>query len=106
MIMDDFLAARAQMAMSLGFHIIFSCVGMVMPFLMAFAHWKYLKTNNEIYKGLTKAWSKGVAILFATGAVSGTMLSFELGLLWPQFMKHAGSIFGMPFFFGRNSLFH
>ena len=59
MFMDDFLAARAQMAMSLGFHIIFSCVGMVMPFLMAFAHWKYLKTNNEIYKGLTKAWSKG-----------------------------------------------
>ncbi|ALR32489.1 cytochrome BD ubiquinol oxidase subunit I [Chryseobacterium sp. IHB B 17019] len=95
--MDDFMAARAQMAMSLGFHIIFSCVGMVMPFLMAFAHWKYLKTNNEIYKGLTKAWSKGVAILFATGAVSGTMLSFELGLLWPTFMKHAGPIFGMPF---------
>lgn len=64
---------------------------------MAFAHWKYLKTNNEVYKGLTKAWSKGVAILFATGAVSGTMLSFELGLLWPGFMKHAGPIFGMPF---------
>ncbi|MCD9619200.1 cytochrome ubiquinol oxidase subunit I [Chryseobacterium gleum] len=95
--MDDFIAARAQMALSLGFHIIFSCVGMVMPFLMAFAHWKYLKTNNEVYKGLTKAWSKGVAILFATGAVSGTMLSFELGLLWPGFMKHAGPIFGMPF---------
>ncbi len=56
--MDDFIAARAQMALSLGFHIIFSCVGMVMPFLMAFAHWKYLKTNNEVYKGLTKAWSK------------------------------------------------
>lgn len=70
---------------------------MVMPFLMAFSHYKYLKTNNEIYKGLTKAWSKGVAILFATGAVSGTMLSFELGLLFPKFMKHAGPIFGMPF---------
>lgn len=95
--MDDFIAARSQMAMSLGFHIIFSCVGMVMPFLMAFSHYKYLKTNNEIYKGLTKAWSKGVAILFATGAVSGTMLSFELGLLWPKFMEHAGPIFGMPF---------
>ncbi len=95
--MDDFIAARSQMAMSMAFHIIFACVGMVMPFLMAFAHWKYLKTKNEIYKGLTKAWSKGVAILFATGAVSGTMLSFELGLLWPEFMKHAGPIFGMPF---------
>lgn len=95
--MDDFIAARAQMALSLGFHIIFACVGMVMPFLMAFAHWKYLKTKNEIYRGLAKAWSKGVAILFATGAVSGTMLSFELGLLWPEFMKHAGPIFGLPF---------
>ncbi|NAW50079.1 cytochrome ubiquinol oxidase subunit I [Elizabethkingia argentiflava] len=95
--MDDFIAARSQMAMSLGFHIIFSCIGMIMPFLMAYAHWKYLRTGNEIYKGLTKAWSKGVAILFATGAVSGTMLSFELGLLWPKFMEHAGPIFGMPF---------
>lgn len=95
--MDDFIAARSQMAMSLGFHIIFACVGMVMPFFMAISHYKYLRTGNEMYKGLTKAWSKGVAILFATGAVSGTMLSFELGLLWPEFMKHAGPIFGMPF---------
>ncbi|WP_126971006.1 cytochrome ubiquinol oxidase subunit I [Gynurincola endophyticus] len=95
--MNDFIAARSQMAMSLGFHIIFACVGMVMPFFMAISHYKYLKTGNEVYKGLTKAWSKGVAILFATGAVSGTMLSFELGLLWPEFMKHAGPIFGMPF---------
>ncbi|WP_353166877.1 cytochrome ubiquinol oxidase subunit I [Empedobacter brevis] len=95
--MDDFIAARSQMAMSLAFHIVFSCVGMVMPFMMAIAHYKYLTTKNEIYKGLTKAWSKGVAILFATGAVSGTMLSFELGLLFPKFMEHAGPIFGMPF---------
>jgi len=95
--MDDFIAARSQMALSLGFHIIFACVGMVMPIFMAISHYKYLKTADEVYKGLTKAWSKGVAILFATGAVSGTMLSFELGLLWPGFMKHAGPIFGMPF---------
>ncbi|MFT3978900.1 MAG: cytochrome ubiquinol oxidase subunit I [Ferruginibacter sp.] len=95
--MDDFLAARSQMAMSLGFHIIFACVGMVMPFFMAISHYKYLKTGDELYRGLTRAWSKGVAILFATGAVSGTMLSFELGLLWPKFMEHAGPIFGMPF---------
>ena len=95
--MDDFLAARSQMAMSLGFHIIFACVGMVMPFFMASAHFLYLKTKNPVYKGLTRAWSRGVALLFATGAVSGTMLSFELGLLWPVFMQHAGGIFGMPF---------
>ncbi|MGA9650800.1 cytochrome ubiquinol oxidase subunit I [Pedobacter sp.] len=95
--MDDFIAARSQMALSLGFHIIFSCIGMVMPFFMAVSHYKWLKTNDEVYKNLTKAWSKGVAIFFATGAVSGTMLSFELGLLWPKFMEHAGPIFGMPF---------
>lgn len=95
--MDDFLAARSQMAMSLGFHIIFACIGMVMPFFMSVSHFIYLKTGNTLYKGLTKAWSRGVAIFFATGAVSGTMLSFELGLLWPTFMEHAGPIFGMPF---------
>ncbi|HEY0056973.1 MAG TPA: cytochrome ubiquinol oxidase subunit I [Pedobacter sp.] len=95
--MDDFIAARSQMALSLGFHIIFSCIGMVMPFFMAVAHYYWLKTNLPVYKNITKAWSKGVAIFFATGAVSGTVLSFELGLLWPGFMKHAGPIFGMPF---------
>jgi cytochrome d ubiquinol oxidase subunit I len=95
--MDNFLAARSQMALSLGFHIIFSCIGMVMPFFMAVSHYLWLKTNNPVYQNVTKAWSKGVAIFFATGAVSGTVLSFELGLLWPTFMKHAGPIFGMPF---------
>lgn len=95
--MDDFLAARSQMALSLGFHIIYACIGMVMPFFMAVSHYQWIKTNHEVYKNLTKAWSKGVAIFFATGAVSGTVLSFELGLLWPTFMKHAGPIFGMPF---------
>lgn len=95
--MDNFLAARSQMALSLGFHIIFSCIGMVMPFFMAVAHYYYLKTDKIVYKNVTKAWSKGVAIFFATGAVSGTVLSFELGLLWPKFMEHAGPIFGMPF---------
>jgi len=95
--MDDFLAARSQMALSLGFHIIFACIGMVMPFFMAVAHYKWLKTGKSVYKNVTKAWSKGVAIFFATGAVSGTVLSFELGLLWPTFMEHAGPIFGMPF---------
>ncbi|SNR68708.1 cytochrome ubiquinol oxidase subunit I [Hymenobacter mucosus] len=95
--MDDFFAARSQMALSLGFHIIFSCIGMVMPFFMAVSHFQWLRSGDENYRNLTKAWSKGVAIFFATGAVSGTVLSFELGLLWPKFMEHAGPIFGMPF---------
>ena len=95
--MTDLFSARMQMAVSLGFHIVFSCIAMVMPFLMVAAHGLWLKTKHPVYYDLTRAWSKGVAILFATGAVSGTVLSFELGLLWPTFMKHAGPIFGMPF---------
>ena len=85
------------MALSLGFHIIYSCIGMVMPFFMAVAHFRWLTTRDQTYRNVTQAWSKGVAIFFVTGAVSGTMLSFELGLLWPRFMEHAGPIFGMPF---------
>lgn len=95
--MNDFIAARSQMALSLAFHIVFSCIGMVMPFFMAVSHFYYLRTGKPVYRNVTRAWSKGVAIFFATGAVSGTVLSFELGLLWPGFMKHAGPIFGLPF---------
>lgn len=95
--MDDLIAARTQMALSLGFHIIFAVIGMAMPFLMSVAHFKWLRTGEEHYYTLTRAWLRGVAIFFATGAVSGTVLSFELGLLWPKFMEHAGPIVGMPF---------
>jgi cytochrome bd ubiquinol oxidase subunit I len=95
--MTDFIAARSQMALSLAFHIVFACIGMVMPFFMAISHYFYLRTGKIVFRNITKAWSKGVAIFFATGAVSGTVLSFELGLLWPAFMKQAGPIFGLPF---------
>ena len=95
--MTDLFAARSQMAISLGFHIIFASIGIAMPFLMAISHWRWLRTKEPVFLELTKAWSKGVAIFFATGAVSGTVLSFELGLLWPRFMEHAGSIIGLPF---------
>ena len=95
--MDSLLAARLQMAFSLGFHIIFAVIGMVMPFLMSASYWHFLRKKNPDALELTKLWMKGVAIFFAVGAVSGTLLSFELGLLWPEFMKHAGPIVGMPF---------
>jgi cytochrome d ubiquinol oxidase subunit I len=95
--MADLFAARSQMAISLGFHIVFASIGIAMPFLMAISHWQWLKTKEPAYLHLTQAWSKGVAIFFATGAVSGTVLSFELGLLWPKFMEHAGPITGLPF---------
>ena len=95
--MTDLLAARAQMAMSLAFHIIFAAVGIAMPLLMVIAEGLWLKTREEVYLTLAKQWAKGTAIMFAVGAVSGTVLSFELGLLWPNFMAYAGPIIGMPF---------
>ncbi|HKC87849.1 MAG TPA: cytochrome ubiquinol oxidase subunit I [Blastocatellia bacterium] len=95
--MDDLLAARSQMAMSLAFHIIFAVAGITTPLLMCIAEWRWLRTRDETYLTLAKRWAKGTAILFAVGAVSGTVLSFELGLLWPEFMRWAGAIIGMPF---------
>jgi cytochrome d ubiquinol oxidase subunit I len=95
--MTDLLAARSQMAMSLGFHIIFAAIGMAMPLLMIIAEWRWLRSGDAIYLTLTKRWAKGTAILFAVGAVSGTVLSFELGLLWPVFMDWAGPLIGPLF---------
>src|ERR671915_281938 len=95
--MSDLLAARSQMAMSLAFHIIFAVVGIGMPVLMVLAERRWQKTGDRIYLDLARRWAKGTAILFAVGAVSGTVLSFELGLLWPGFMQFAGPLIGMPF---------
>ena len=95
--MSDLLAARAQMAISLGFHIIFAEIGIAMPVLMVLAEWRARRTGDAVYRELARRWAKGTAILFAVGAVSGTVLSFELGLLWPEFMRLAGPLIGMPF---------
>lgn len=95
--MSDLIFARAQMGFSLAFHIIFAVAGIALPLMMVIAETLWLKTGNEVYKTLTKRWARGTAVLFAVGAVSGTVLSFELGLLWPGFMKWAGSIIGLPF---------
>ncbi len=95
--MNDFFFARSQMAMSLAFHIVFAALGIGMPLLMAIAEGVYLRTRKPVYLDLSKRWAQGTAILFAVGAVSGTVLSFELGLLWPVFMEKAGAIIGMPF---------
>jgi cytochrome d ubiquinol oxidase subunit I len=85
------------MGMSLAFHILFAVVGIGMPLLMVVAERRWLTTRDPVDLELAKRWSKGTAILFAVGAVSGTVLSFELGLLWPHFMEFAGPIIGMPF---------
>src|SRR4051794_26569767 len=95
--MTDLFAARSQMAMSLAFHIVFAVIGMGMPALMVIAEWRWYKKGDPVLLDLAKRWAKGTAILFAVGAVSGTVLSFELGLLWPAFMQHAGPVVSMPF---------
>ncbi len=95
--MSDLVAARAQMGTSLAFHIIFAALGIGLPLLLVLSEGLYLRTRNPDYKILARKWAKATAILFAVGAVSGTVLSFELGLLWPGFMRYAGSIVGMPF---------
>jgi cytochrome d ubiquinol oxidase subunit I len=95
--LTDLLAARTQMAVSLGFHIIFAEIGVAMPLLMVLAEWRWRRTGDPVYRELAHRWARGTAILFAVGAVSGTVLSFELGLLWPGFMRFAGAVIGMPF---------
>lgn len=95
--MSDLAAARVQMGMSLAFHIVFAVVGIAMPVLMVVAERRWRRSGDPIHLDLAKRWAHGTAILFAVGAVSGTVLSFELGLLWPGFMRFAGAIIGMPF---------
>ena len=93
----DLLYARWQMGVSLAFHIIFAVIGMAMPVMMVAAEAAWLRTGRPEYLDLARRWTRGTAVLFAVGAVSGTVLSFELGLLWPAFMELAGPIIGMPF---------
>src|SRR6185369_6015759 len=85
------------MAMSLGFHIVLAVLGVGMPVLMLLAEWRFLRSGDEEWRTLAKRWSKVFAVLFAVGAVSGTVLSFELGLLWPRLMGVFGPVIGMPF---------
>ena len=93
----DVLFARGQMAYSLAFHIVFAAVGIAMPLLMVIAELAWRRTGAPEYLALAKRWARGTAVFFAIGAVSGTALSFELGLLFPTFMKHAGALVGLPF---------
>ena len=95
--MTDLFAARSQMAISLAFHIVFAAIGIGMPLLMVLSEAMWLRTRDAVWLEITRMWARGVAVFFAVGAVSGTVLSFELGLLWPHFMEYAGPIIGMPF---------
>jgi cytochrome bd ubiquinol oxidase subunit I len=95
--LDSVIAARAGFGMSLGFHIIFAALGIVMPFFLLISQWLWIRRKNPVYLALNKKWTTAFAISYAIGAVSGTALTFELGLLWPRFMDFAGHMIGVPF---------
>ncbi len=99
------LVARIQMALTLGFHIILACLGVGLPVMMLFAEWRFLRTGDKGWKTLARRWSKAFTVLFAIGAVSGTILSFELGLLWPEFMGTFGAVIGLPFVLEASAFF-
>jgi cytochrome d ubiquinol oxidase subunit I len=85
------------MAMSLIFHIVFAAFGIGMPALMVIAERRFLATGEEHYLRLTRKWAKAVGLLFAIGAISGTALPFEIGLLWPRYMQVVGGVVGHLF---------
>jgi cytochrome bd ubiquinol oxidase subunit I len=93
----DALEARRMQALSLAVHIPLVCFGIAFPAMFMFVHGLYLRTRAPHYKALAKRWSKVALILFAVGVVTGTILSFEFGLLWPDFMATFGEVFGLAF---------
>ena len=94
---SNLLAAREQMAFTLGFHIVLSCIGVALPATILVANYIGLKKGDEAALELAKRWSKAMAVTFAVGAVTGTVLSFEFGLLWPHFEERFGAAFGIAF---------
>lgn len=93
----DLYHARMQMALSLGWHIVVACFGVAFPAMVLFAEWRSGRRGDEDLGVLARTWAKAMGVLFAVGAVSGTILSFELGMLWPGLMDRFGEIYGFPF---------
>jgi cytochrome d ubiquinol oxidase subunit I len=94
---SNLLAAREQMAFTLGFHIVLSCLGVALPATILVANYLGLKRGDGDALELARRWSKAMAVTFAVGAVTGTVLSFEFGLLWPAFTGRFGEVFGVLF---------
>src|ERR1700722_4852094 len=91
------LPARAQMATTLGFHIILACLGIALPTIVLIAEFIGLRRPDPIAMKLARRWSQVMGVLVAVGAVTGTVLSFEMGLLWPGLMRRYGAVLGLPF---------
>ena len=93
----EVVPARAQMATTLGFHIILACFGIAFPTIVLVAEYIGLKRSDEAAMTLARRWSQALGVLVAVGAVTGTVLSFEMGLLWPGLMRKYGPVIGLPF---------
>jgi cytochrome bd ubiquinol oxidase subunit I len=91
------LQARQMQALSFSVHIPLVCFGIALPAIILYAEWRYLRTGDELYRTLAKRWTRIMAALFAVGVITGTILSFEMGLLWPNFTATFGSVFGLGF---------
>src|ERR1700752_595976 len=89
--------ARQMQALSLAVHIPLVCFGIAFPVIVLFAEWRDLRTGDELYRTLARRWSRIMLALFAVGVVTGTLLSFELGLLWPVWIQDFGNVFGLGF---------
>src|SRR5215217_5581753 len=96
---SELAPARSQMAFTLGFHIILACLGVAFPALMLIDNYRGLRRNDPDALRLAERWSKVAAVTFAVGAVTGTVLSFEFGLLWPEFSGRFGEVYGVLFVF-------
>ncbi len=94
---DYLFQARQMQAMSFAVHIPLVCFAIALPSLVVFTEWLHLRTGDPLYRTLARRWSKVMIALFAVGVVTGTVLSFELGLLWPAFMATFGDVFGVAF---------
>jgi cytochrome bd ubiquinol oxidase subunit I len=94
---DYLLQARQMQALSFAVHIPLVCFGIAFPAMVLFVEWLGHRTGEPVYRTLARRWSKVMLALFAVGVVTGTILSFELGLLWPNFMATFGSVFGVAF---------
>lgn len=93
----EVVPARAQMAATLGFHIILACLGIAFPTIVLLAEFIGLRRHDAISIRLARRWSQAVGVLIAVGAVTGTVLSFEMGLLRPGLMRQYGAVLGFPF---------
>ncbi len=91
------LQARQMQALSFAVHIPLVCFGIAFPSLILFAEWRFLRSGDELYRTLARRWTRVMAALFAVGVITGTILSFEMGLLWPNFTARFGSVFGLGF---------